>query len=69
MDLTNQSVVNYIGDYDYYLEKEGGADQYLCREALLRRHLPKEKSVSEPNFSWQQQKGRNRQRKRENELS
>lgn len=22
LDLTNQSVVNYIGDYDYYLEKK-----------------------------------------------
>ena len=22
MDLTNQAIVNYIGDYDYYLEKK-----------------------------------------------
>ena len=22
MELTNQAVVNYIGDYDYYLEKK-----------------------------------------------
>ena len=22
LDLTNQAVVNYIGDYDYYLEKK-----------------------------------------------
>lgn len=30
LDLTNQAIVNYIGDYDYYLEKKRRADGKIC---------------------------------------
>ncbi|MGI6071216.1 MAG: ABC-F family ATP-binding cassette domain-containing protein [Blautia sp.] len=66
LDLTNNQLVNYIGDYDYYLEK---------KEELTRIYAPaaqEEKAVSEATatkLSWQQQKEEQaRQRKRENDL-
>ena len=67
LDLTNQAVVNYIGDYDYYLEK---------KEELTEKYAPaaaqaaaEAKQASDNKLSWQQQKEEQaRQRKRENEL-
>ncbi|MBU5481541.1 ribosomal protection-like ABC-F family protein [Blautia sp. MSJ-19] len=69
LDLTNQSVVNYIGDYDYYLEK---------KEELTEKYAPtvqesaaeiKEEAPSEGKLTWQQQKEEQaRKRKQENEL-
>ena len=67
LDLTNQAIVNYIGDYDYYLEK---------REELTEKYAPaaaqaeaEVKQASDNKLSWQQQKEEQaRQRKRENEL-
>lgn len=66
LDLTNQAIVNYIGDYDYYLEK---------KEELTQKYAPavaaetEAKAVSDNKLSWQQQKEEQaRQRKRENEL-
>lgn len=67
LDLTNQKLVNYIGNYDYYLEK---------KEALTEIYAPaeeKEDTVikeSENKLSWQQQKEEQaRQRKRQNALA
>lgn len=66
LELTNQSMVNYIGNYDYYMEK---------REELTRIYAPKEveeqaeEAVSATKLGWKQQKEeQSRQRKRENEL-
>ena len=69
MELTNQAVVNYIGDYDYYLEK---------KEELTSAYAPgidspeapqEEKTVSENKLSWQQMKEEQaKKRKREAEL-
>ncbi len=69
MELTNQAVVNYIGDYDYYLEK---------KEELTTAYAPgidspeapqEEKAVSENKLSWQQMKEEQaKKRKREAEL-
>ena len=62
LDLTNQAIVNYIGDYDYYLEK---------REELTEKYAPAaaQAEASDNKLSWQQQKEEQaRQRKRENEL-
>ena len=69
LDLTNQSVVNYIGDYDYYLEK---------KEELTEKYAPttqqaaaeiQEEAPSEGKLTWQQQKEEQaRRRKQENEL-
>ena len=53
LDLTNRTLVNYIGDYDYYLEK---------REELTERYAPSREegaaseTVSENKLSWQQKK-------------
>lgn len=67
LDLTNQSIVNYIGDYDYYLEK---------KEELTEKYAPSlesepvvQEQTSENKLSWQQQKEEQAlKRKRENEL-
>ena len=68
MDLTNQAIVNYIGDYDYYLEE---------KEEMTRIYAPVQETaaqevkenVSETKLTWQQQKEEQAlKRKRENEL-
>lgn len=66
MDLTNQAIVNYIGDYDYYLEK---------KEELTEIYAPVQKqeevsaAPSENKLTWQQQKEEQAmKRKRENDL-
>ena len=66
LDLTNQALVNYIGDYDYYLEK---------KEELTKIYAPSsnegsaQKTASENKLSWQQQKEKQANlRKRENDL-
>lgn len=67
LDLTNQAVVNYIGDYDYYLEKKEELTERYA-PALEETEQPQEQ-VSESKLSWQQHKEEQaRQRKRENEL-
>ena len=71
LELTNQAVVNYIGDYDYYLEK---------KEELTEKYAPVQQetvtvqetapaTVSEGKLTWQQQKEEQaRKRKKEAEL-
>ncbi|MED9965462.1 MAG: ABC-F family ATP-binding cassette domain-containing protein [Blautia sp.] len=66
LDLTNQAIVNYIGDYDYYLEKKEELTQKYAPAAAAETEA---KAVSDNKLSWQQQKEEQaRQRKRENEL-
>ena len=69
LDLTNQSVVNYIGDYDYYLEKkEELTEKYAPSTAEITTEA-KEETPSEGKLTWQQQKEEQaRKRKQENEL-
>ena len=71
LELTNQVVVNYIGDYDYYLEK---------KEELTEKYAPVQQetvtvqetapaTASEGKLTWQQQKEEQaRKRKQEAEL-
>ena len=71
LELTNQAVVNYIGDYDYYLEK---------KEELTEKYAPVQQetvtvqetapaTASEGKLTWQQQKEEQaRKRKQESEL-
>lgn len=71
LELTNQAVVNYIGDYDYYLEK---------KEELTEKYAPVQQetvtvqetapaTASEGKLTWQQQKEEQaRKRKKEAEL-
>ena len=71
LELTNQAVINYIGDYDYYLEK---------KEELTEKYTPIQQTeettsdeaapaASEGKLTWQQQKEEQaRKRKQEAEL-
>ena len=66
LELTNQAMVNYIGNYDYYLEK---------KEELTQIYAPKEEeavadvSASATKLDWKQQKEEQaRKRKQEAEL-
>ena len=55
MDLTNQAIVNYIGDYDYYLEKKDEMTQIYAPAQETAAQEIKE-AVSETKLTWQQQK-------------
>ena len=66
LDLTNQSLVNYIGNYDYYLEKQEELTQKYA-PALTQQTATKK--ISQTKLIWQQKKEEQaRQRKLENEL-
>ena len=66
LDLTNQSLVNYIGNYDYYLEKQEELTQKYA-PAFTQQTATKE--ISQTKLIWQQKKEEQaRQRKLENEL-
>ena len=66
MDLTNQAIVNYIGDYDYYLEKK---EELTAKYTPLTTQEEEAVQVSDNKLSWQQQKEQQaKERKRENEL-
>ena len=69
LDLTNQSVVNYIGNYDYYLEKKEELTEKYAPTAQEATEEAKEETPSEGKLTWQQQKEEQaRKRKQENEL-
>ena len=69
LDLTNQSVVNYIGDYDYYLEKKEELTEKYAPTAQEATEEAREETSSEGKLTWQQQKEEQaRKRKQENEL-
>ena len=71
LDLVNHTFVNYIGNYDYYLEKKeelttayAGTSSSTSSDDNIS-----EKSVSESKLSWQEQKeAQAKLRKRQNEL-
>ncbi len=66
LDLTNQAMVNYIGNYDYYLEKKEELTKIYAPESA--DEVPKE-TVSSNKLDWKQQKEEQaRQRKKENDL-
>ena len=69
MELTNQAVVNYIGDYDYYLEKKEELTSTYAPGSTSPEAPTEEKSISENKLSWQQMKEEQaKKRKREAEL-
>lgn len=68
LDLVNHTFVNYIGNYDYYLEKkeELTAAYSTAPSATLSTPVTE---VSEAKLSWQEQKeAQAKERKRQNEL-
>ena len=69
MELTNQAVVNYIGDYDYYLEKKEELTSTYAPGSTSPEAPAEEKAISENKLSWQQMKEEQaKKRKREAEL-
>ncbi len=72
MDLTSQRLVNYIGNYDYYLEKK----DELTAASLAMRPMAQETTAAEQanaaadaKVDWQKQKEEQaRERKRQNDL-
>lgn len=69
MELTNQAVVYYIGDYDYYLEKKEELTSTYAPGSTSPEAPAEEKSISENKLSWQQMKEEQaKKRKREAEL-
>ncbi|MCF0134605.1 MAG: ABC-F family ATP-binding cassette domain-containing protein, partial [Blautia sp.] len=66
LDLTSRTLVNYIGDYDYYLEKK---EELSAAYAMEQKTEARTETISDSKLSWQQKKEEQaRQRKRENEL-
>ena len=67
LDLVNHTFVNYIGNYDYYLEKR---EELTAVYAGSKEDTsPDAQSVSEAKLSWQEQKeAQARERKRRNDL-
>lgn len=69
LDLTNQAVVNYIGDYDYYLEKKEELTEKYAPAQIPVSAPEVQETVSDNKLTWQQQKEEQaRRRKQENEL-
>ena len=69
LDLVNHTFVNYIGNYDYYLEKKEELTTAYAGTSSSDDNTNSEKSVSESKLSWQEQKeAQARLRKRQNEL-
>ena len=68
LDLVNHTFVNYIGNYDYYLEKRDELTAVYAK-AKETAFASAGKNVSEAKLSWQEQKeAQARERKRQNDL-
>ena len=69
LDLVNQKFVNYIGNYDYYLEKKEELTAAYKSEANSSDSSSPASTPSENKLSWQEQKeAQAKERKRQNEL-
>ena len=65
LELTNQNIINYIGNYDYYMEKR----DILTANAFPAKDSDATASVKESKVSWQQSREeQNRLKKRKNEI-
>ena len=68
LDLVNQSFVNYIGNYDYYLEKKEELTAAYT-ESAAQTDASSEETASESKLDWQAQKElQAKERKRQNDL-
>ena len=69
LELVNQTFVNYIGNYDYYLEKKEELTAAYSNTPDFSTISADTDSVSESKLSWQEQKeAQAKERKRQNEL-
>ncbi len=68
LELVNQTFVNYIGNYDYYLEKKEELTR-AYNSACAPGETGKQAAASESKLSWQEQKEQQtKERKRKNDL-
>ena len=70
IDLVNKKLVNYLGNYDYYLEKKDELTKvYAAADATSADTVNVQKETSENKLSWQQMKEEQaKERKKQNEL-
>lgn len=71
LDLTSQTMLNYIGNYDYYLDKKDAMEQAHLQTETKDSDVTASATAtaSDTKLSWQQQKEEQaRQRKLEKEL-
>ena len=79
LELVNQTFVNYIGNYDYYLEKKDELTQTYASSQIQRQVSTSQNGsetvpadgafLSDSKLSWQEQKEQQaKERKRKNEL-
>lgn len=69
LDLVNGSFVNYIGNYDYYLEKRETLTAAYTRQSTPYKTARTESGQKESALSWQEQKeAQAKERKRKNDL-
>ena len=69
LDLVNESLVNYIGNYDYYLEKKDALTAAYTNTSSSTIVQPATSSLSETKLDWKAQKEEQAKlRKRQNEL-
>ncbi len=66
LELVNRTFINYIGNYDYYLEKK---EELTLAYSGGEAEAPVEKTESESKLSWKEQKElQARKRKQKNDL-
>ena len=69
LDLVNQKFVNYIGNYDYYLEKKEELTAAYTSNVPVSDSSSSASAPSENKLSWQEQKeAQAKERKRQNDL-
>ncbi|HIZ81911.1 MAG TPA: ABC-F family ATP-binding cassette domain-containing protein [Candidatus Mediterraneibacter pullistercoris] len=69
LELVNQTFVNYIGNYDYYLEKKDELTRAYAPSCNTDENTPGTRAQSGLKLSWQEQKEQQaKERKRRNDL-
>ena len=69
LDLVNKSLVNYIGNYDYYLEKRDALTAAYTKTSTATAAQSATPSLSETKLDWKAQKEEQaKMRKRQNDL-
>ncbi len=69
LDLKNQSLINYIGNYDYYLEKKEVMETLYTSQAPAPSISSEPASQAEGKLDWKAQKEEQaKKRKRQNDL-
>ncbi|WP_455057955.1 ribosomal protection-like ABC-F family protein [Jutongia sp.] len=70
LDLTQKQLVNYIGNYDYYLEKKEANEQAQLTTPVEQAVDTTDNGTSDSKLTWQQQKEEQaRLRKKQNALN